>query len=154
MKLGSIFFGLCVWVAAKALIDRRMAEVEAQVRRGEPADGIYLTYLLSSDKLSQAEVYITVTELLLGGVDTVRSVGTGFVIWFSFLPADASAGFTSCDIVCCLNLKQEAMSQCLMISNDIFYILGFNSETYLLPQKAVQVILILKYAFSMSVTHL
>lgn len=69
---GSIFFGLCVWLAAKVLIDRRMAEIEAQVHRGEPAEGMYLTYLLSSDKLSRAEVYITITELLLGGVDTVR----------------------------------------------------------------------------------
>lgn len=111
---GFIFFGSCVWAEAKALIDRRMAEVEAQVRRGEPTEGMYLTYLLSSDKLSRAEVYITVTELLLGGVDTVRSVGTGLVVWFSFLPADASAGFTLCDTVCCLNLKrdQETLPQC------------------------------------------
>lgn len=71
-SLDPYFFGLPLWVAAKALIDRRMAEIEAQVRRGEPAEGMYLTYLLSSDKLSRAEVYITVTELLLGGVDTVR----------------------------------------------------------------------------------
>ncbi|XP_026217848.1 cytochrome P450 27C1 isoform X2 [Anabas testudineus] len=58
---------------AKVLIDRRMAEIEAQVHRGEPAEGMYLTYLLSSDKLSRAEVYITITELLLGGVDTTSN---------------------------------------------------------------------------------
>lgn len=57
-------------MAAKILIDRRMAQIEAQVSRGEPVEGMYLTYLLSSE-LSKAEVYITVTELLLGGVDTV-----------------------------------------------------------------------------------
>ncbi|KAK2857195.1 hypothetical protein Q5P01_005930 [Channa striata] len=58
---------------AKNLIDRRMSDIEAKVRRGEPAEGMYLTYLLSTDKLSRAEVYISVTELLLGGVDTTSN---------------------------------------------------------------------------------
>lgn len=64
---------LCFRLAAQTLIDRRTAEIEAQVGSGEPAEGMYLTYLLSSDKLTRAEVYISITELLLGGVDTVRS---------------------------------------------------------------------------------
>lgn len=59
---------------AQALIDRRVAELEAQLSSGgEPADGMYLTYLLSSELMSRAEVYISVTELLLGGVDTVTT---------------------------------------------------------------------------------
>ncbi|MEQ2201578.1 hypothetical protein XENOCAPTIV_014568, partial [Xenoophorus captivus] len=58
---------------AQKLIDRRMAELKAQVCSGEPAEGMYLTYLLSSDKLSRAEVYISVTELMLGGVDTTSN---------------------------------------------------------------------------------
>ncbi|XP_030605690.1 sterol 26-hydroxylase, mitochondrial isoform X1 [Archocentrus centrarchus] len=58
---------------AQMLIDRRMAEIEAQVSRGEPAEGMYLTYLLSSDKLSKADVYTSVTELMLGGVDTTSN---------------------------------------------------------------------------------
>lgn len=60
-------------MAAQTLINRRMAEIEAQLHSGEPADGMYLTYLLSSDKLTRAELYISITELLLGGVDTVRT---------------------------------------------------------------------------------
>ncbi|XP_062270456.1 sterol 26-hydroxylase, mitochondrial [Scomber scombrus] len=58
---------------AQTLINRRIAEIEAQLHRGEPAEGMYLTYLLSSDKLTRAEVYITITELLLGGVDTTSN---------------------------------------------------------------------------------
>lgn len=59
--------------AAQTLIDKRIAEIKAQVSSGEPVEGMYLTYLLSCDKLSRAEVNISVTELMLGGVDTVRS---------------------------------------------------------------------------------
>uniref|UniRef100_A0A1A8S285 Uncharacterized protein n=1 Tax=Nothobranchius rachovii TaxID=451742 RepID=A0A1A8S285_9TELE len=58
---------------AQKLIDRRMCEIEAQVLSGEPVEGMYLAYLLSSDKLSRAEVYISVTELILGGVDTTSN---------------------------------------------------------------------------------
>ncbi|XP_029301532.1 cytochrome P450 27C1 [Cottoperca gobio] len=58
---------------ARTLIDRRIAEIEAQVSSGEPAEGMYLTYLLSSDRLSRGEVYTSVTELLLGGVDTTSN---------------------------------------------------------------------------------
>ncbi|KAA8579434.1 hypothetical protein FQN60_006527, partial [Etheostoma spectabile] len=58
---------------AQTLIDRRIAEMEAQLGRGEPVDGMFLAYLLSSDTLSRAEVNISVTELLLGGVDTTSN---------------------------------------------------------------------------------
>ncbi|XP_038158195.1 sterol 26-hydroxylase, mitochondrial [Cyprinodon tularosa] len=58
---------------AQKLVDRRTAELKAQMCSGEPAEGMYLTYLLSSDKLSRAEIYISVTELMLGGVDTTSN---------------------------------------------------------------------------------
>ncbi|XP_037552696.1 sterol 26-hydroxylase, mitochondrial [Nematolebias whitei] len=58
---------------AQKLIEKRVADLEAQVSRGEPAEGSYLAYLLSSDRLSRAEVYISVTELMLGGVDTTSN---------------------------------------------------------------------------------
>ncbi|XP_065808166.1 sterol 26-hydroxylase, mitochondrial isoform X2 [Labrus bergylta] len=58
---------------AQTLINRRVAEIKAQMCSGEQTEGMYLTYLLSSDKLSRTEVYISITELLLGGVDTTSN---------------------------------------------------------------------------------
>lgn len=63
---------MCFLPAARSLVDSRIAEIQAQVSSGEPAEGMYLTYLLSSGRLTRAEVYTSLTELLLGGVDTVR----------------------------------------------------------------------------------
>ncbi|XP_023184951.1 sterol 26-hydroxylase, mitochondrial-like isoform X1 [Xiphophorus maculatus] len=62
--------GLCS--AAQKLVDRRMAELAAQPGGGG-GEGMFLTYLLSSDRLSRGEVYISVTELMLGGVDTTSN---------------------------------------------------------------------------------
>lgn len=62
----------CFCIKAEKLIDRRVAEIVNQVQRGEPTESMYLTKLLSSDQMSRADVNVTVTELLLGGVDTVR----------------------------------------------------------------------------------
>lgn len=64
---------LCLPPAASSLIDRRIAEINAQVANGQSVEGLYLTYLLSSDKMSRAEISACITDLLLGGVDTVRT---------------------------------------------------------------------------------
>ncbi|XP_049609650.1 sterol 26-hydroxylase, mitochondrial [Syngnathus scovelli] len=58
---------------AQKLIDSRLAEIQSQMERGEPTQGLYLTYLLSCDKITRSEIYISVTELLLGGVDTTSN---------------------------------------------------------------------------------
>ncbi|XP_010884836.2 sterol 26-hydroxylase, mitochondrial-like isoform X1 [Esox lucius] len=58
---------------AQRLIDRKVAEIDVQMQAGKPVEGMYLTHLLSSDKLSLREVYISITELLLGGVDTTSN---------------------------------------------------------------------------------
>ncbi|XP_068612448.1 sterol 26-hydroxylase, mitochondrial [Brachionichthys hirsutus] len=58
---------------AQKLIDARVAQIEGQVCSGASVEGLYLTHLLSSGRLSRAEVYISVTELLLGGVDTTSN---------------------------------------------------------------------------------
>ncbi|RXN33523.1 cytochrome P450 27C1-like protein [Labeo rohita] len=57
---------------ARILIDRKVKQIHDQVERGEEVEGMYLTYLLASNKLSLGEVYISLTELLLGGVDTTQ----------------------------------------------------------------------------------
>lgn len=49
-----------------------MKELEGQVERGKEVSG-YLSYLLASGRLSLDEVYGSVAELLLAGVDTVRA---------------------------------------------------------------------------------
>uniref|UniRef100_A0A673WS18 Cytochrome P450 family 27 subfamily A member 2 n=1 Tax=Salmo trutta TaxID=8032 RepID=A0A673WS18_SALTR len=58
---------------AQRLIDHKLAQMDAQVLAGKQVEGMYLTYLLSCDKLTLGEVYICITELLLGGVDTTSN---------------------------------------------------------------------------------
>lgn len=85
---------MCVFfTAAQTLINKRIAEIEAQLESGAPAEGMYLTYLLSSDKLTRAEVYISITELLLGGVDTVRRSKKMFPHRSSFMKICRYAAF-------------------------------------------------------------
>lgn len=52
-------------------VDKRFAEIKAQLERGEEVKGGLLTHLLVTRQMSVEDIYANVTEMLLAGVDTV-----------------------------------------------------------------------------------
>ncbi|KYO26300.1 sterol 26-hydroxylase, mitochondrial-like [Alligator mississippiensis] len=61
-----------IFAFGKKLIDRRMEELAAQLEQGQEASG-YLSYLLACGHLAPTQVYGSVAELLLAGVDTTSN---------------------------------------------------------------------------------
>ncbi|XP_078687965.1 cytochrome P450 27C1-like [Branchiostoma floridae x Branchiostoma belcheri] len=54
-------------------IDRKVLDIDARLSRGEELDGSFLTYMLTGTDVTKKDLYATVTELLLAGVDTTSN---------------------------------------------------------------------------------
>ncbi|CAL1603641.1 unnamed protein product [Knipowitschia caucasica] len=64
-------------------VDKRLAQIKAQLERGEEVKGGILTHLLITMEMDMEEIYANVTEMLLAGVDT-----TSFTLsWAAYLLA-------------------------------------------------------------------
>lgn len=63
--------------AAKEFIDEKIRALKEQdgSSNDEEKGALYLTYLLSNKNLTIDQIYSNVTELLLGGTDTVSCGG-------------------------------------------------------------------------------
>ncbi|XP_073701829.1 sterol 26-hydroxylase, mitochondrial-like [Garra rufa] len=66
---------------ARKMIDMKMEEIQKRVDGNQEVAGEYLTYLLSNVKMSSKEVYGSVSELLLAGVDTTSNT----MLWTLYL---------------------------------------------------------------------
>lgn len=79
MNSNSVHFNCCpfiplvvtVLIAAIVLIDKKLEIIQHRLEHDCSVEGEYLTYLLSSTQMDIRDVYGSVAELLLAGVDTV-----------------------------------------------------------------------------------
>ncbi|KAF7214367.1 sterol 26-hydroxylase, mitochondrial isoform X2 [Nothobranchius furzeri] len=61
---------------AKTLINKKMEDIQQRLDKDQDVQGGYLTYLLSYTQMSAKDVYASITELLLAGVDTTSNTLT------------------------------------------------------------------------------
>lgn len=70
-------------VSATRLVDRKMEFIQQHLDNNQNVEGEYLTYLLSNTQISIKDVYGSVSELLLAGVDTVNVHRNTFAFRFN-----------------------------------------------------------------------
>lgn len=62
-----------IYEVSEKLINEKMSTLHKMLEKGEQTKGEFLTFLLSSNKLSMKEIQTVLAELLLGGVDTTSN---------------------------------------------------------------------------------
>ncbi|CAN9497980.1 unnamed protein product [Ophioblennius macclurei] len=62
-----------IFTFAKDLIDQKMNLIQQRLDNKQEVEGEYLTYLLSNTQMSTKDIYGSIAELLLAGVDTTSN---------------------------------------------------------------------------------
>uniref|UniRef100_A0A8C4QD17 Uncharacterized protein n=1 Tax=Eptatretus burgeri TaxID=7764 RepID=A0A8C4QD17_EPTBU len=65
-----------IFAFAQKHIEKKIKEVERIVASGEPVPNGFVTRLLTNGKMSRHEIYSSITEILLGGIDTMANTLT------------------------------------------------------------------------------